>query len=860
MELKEYQKRVVEEVERYLRALAREQAKGNWKHAAKDAWEELRLGRYEERRNGVGEDLPTFCIKVPTGGGKTLLATQVLGSIYRTILRERGGAGGGAGLVLWVVPSSQIYADTLRRLRDRSDMYRVMLEHAASRRVEVWEKQEVARLSPARLRDCLNVLVVQLAATNRETKEQLRFFKDSGGNIVDHFPPEDDADAQRKLKESVPNLDMIEDDEKSGRHLCATSIGNLVRLCKPPVILDEGHKATSELARRTIEGFNASIVVELSATPPATANIISRVTGEELLREEMIKLPLNVKTSGRKKWQDVVTEARDKRTALARSAAEHSGVTGEPLIRPIVLVQVQRTGKDQRGQGHIHSEDVKEFLRQKLDVPEHAIAIKSASNDGLEEIDLLAEGCPIEWIITKSALQEGWDCPFAYILVSLDNTGSGRAMTQLVGRVLRQPFQKRLPEKHGALNESYAYCLHEKPAEVLRHVKKALEDEGYEGDAQAMIRSGDGGSDGGGSGRLAKWRPGYKAMYTRPFAGKIYLPRFCVREGNEYDALDYYRHLVRRVDVASFEYGEVSKWSIAEAIREQKDRLYRVTLGADPKRTAETTVDLWEPDESVLAWMAANLDFPYLSHKQLRGIVRRAYDALVAAELDLRGRLALAKTEIRNKLAAFVQSQIDAGTERAFGELFDEGRVLFYLSCAECRFQMPDSIRVEPTGNGQIEPLTHDDGDMMGKSLFDFVQRSDFNTLEKQIALVLDRDAEVLWWYRNKVGKEFFWIQGFRKGRIYPDFVAQAEHEGRPHHRVLVVESKGDQLEGNRDTRYKRRVAEFFERAGKQVSWQQLGEPFKDHIFRFQIVDEVGSEGQDWRDQLRTLLKAETLS
>ena len=147
MDLKQYQRRVVDEVHAYLQAVARERAEGNRKHAALDAWEATRLGLYAERRNGLGEDLPTFCIKVPTGGGKTLLATQILGSIYRTILRDRNGA----GLVLWVVPSSQIYRDTLRRLRDRGDMYRLMLEHAVSRRIEVWEKQEIARLTPARL-------------------------------------------------------------------------------------------------------------------------------------------------------------------------------------------------------------------------------------------------------------------------------------------------------------------------------------------------------------------------------------------------------------------------------------------------------------------------------------------------------------------------------------------------------------------------------------------------------------------------------------------------------------------------------------------------------------------------------------
>ena len=70
---------------------------------------------------------------------------------------------------------------------------------------------------------------------------------------------------------------MVEEDEARGAHLVKTSLANLVRLCEPAVILDEGHKATSNLARQTIEGFNASIVVELSATPPREANILVRV-------------------------------------------------------------------------------------------------------------------------------------------------------------------------------------------------------------------------------------------------------------------------------------------------------------------------------------------------------------------------------------------------------------------------------------------------------------------------------------------------------------------------------------------------------------------------------------------------------
>lgn len=89
---------------------------------------------------------------------------------------------------------------------------------------------------------------------------------------------------------------------------------------------------------------------------------------------------------------------------------------------------------------------------------------------------------------------------------------------------------------------------------------------------------------------------------------------------------------------------------------------------------------------------------------------------------------------------------------------------------------------------------------------------------------------------------------------MYPDFVVQKNLDGRKFHQVLVIESKGAHLEGNPDTTYKRNVASFFSKAGQRVTWQQLGEDFKDHIFRFQILDQAQPLGRDWRDELRDLL------
>jgi type III restriction enzyme len=849
MELKNYQVLALAQVQRFLETLEVQEAKGN-RHPSLDSWNDLRYdltlhGSCKERQNGLGKDLPTICIKVPTGGGKTLLATQILGLIHSTILRKRNGA----GLVLWVVPSDQIYKDTLRALRDRRHFYRESLEHALSRRLEVWEKTDIARLTPGQLASNLNLLIVKLPGTNRQDRESLKFFRDSGGNIVQHFPAEDDSDANRALKKRVPNLDMLVDEPSPGNCLAKTSLANLVRLCEPAVILDEGHKATSKLARETIEGFNPSIVVELSATPHEDANVLVRVTGQALLDEQMIKLPVNVANSSVSSWQDCLTQAKDKRESLAKLAEEHYRSTGR-LIRPIVLVQVERTGKDQREAGLVHSEDIKEHLVSRLNVAATAIAIKSSEKDDIEGIDLLDEGCPIEWIITKAALQEGWDCPFAYILVSLSNTASQQSMTQLVGRVLRQPEVTKTAFQE--LNESYVFCRRQRAADVTNEVKKALENEGYEGDLAAVVdRSGDGALPP--ALRQRSILPKFAEHYTKPFEGKIYLPLFCVKNGaREYERLDYYRHLLSRVNVDDFGYQEID-WDLSADLAGGRDYFYRITLNQQfAERTGDQEPVNLETDNAIKAWLAANLGFDYFSQKEMRLVVDRVADRLFKVNKHLADNLGLVKFVVRDKIVDFIKRETDGQTEAAFKKLFNAKKLCFYLQCVECRFEIPSSVEVRA-----ITRLNRNNGDSLERSLFDYVG-DDLNEYEKSVALFLDEHQQVLWWYRNLVGPDNFSIQGFRRNPLYPDFVVQGGADSKPIPWVVLLESKGKHLKGSEDTNYKRNMADYFEKVGRKVKWQELGREFEDHRFRFQVLDEGEYADRNWREDLKHLLDSAT--
>src|SRR5437899_992072 len=192
----------------------------------------------------------------------------------------------------------------------------------------------------------------------------------------------------------------------------------------------------------------------------------------------MIKLDLHIVNKASTNWRDTMRAAMERRDSLEQKARDYEGDTNVN-IRPICLVQVERTGREQRDGKLIHAEDVREYLVGQ-GVPKDWIAVKSAEIDEIKDYDdiggLFSPDCPIRYIITKHALQEGWDCSFAYVLTILTNPRSKTALTQLVGRILRQPYARKthVPE----LDESYVYCFQRK--DLLDEIRAGFKQEGLE--------------------------------------------------------------------------------------------------------------------------------------------------------------------------------------------------------------------------------------------------------------------------------------------------------------------------------------------------------------------------------------------
>ena len=842
MILKEFQKATLKEVRAFLdllvewrqkEATAREIDPDITFDWVQRAWEKAGTARpFLPRKNGLGEPLPCFCLKIPTGGGKTLLATKVIDLVHTHYRRRQ------TGLVLWIVPTTQIYQQTLKALKDRDHPYRQQLDVSSAGKTLVLEKN--SGFSPQDVRERLCVLLLMLPSANRATKEQLRMFRDSGG-FDRFFPPEDDAKAHAKLLAEVPNLDVFEFAGGALGKQAKTSLGNTLRLLRPLIILDEGHKAYSRNAKATLEGFNPCMVVELSATPPREANVLVEITGQALNAEQMIKLDLHIHNKASVSWQDTLLAAIEHRELLEAQAREHEAETGI-YIRPICLVQVERTGKEQRKTGFIHAEDVREYLLRHPSLNTEHVAVKTSQRDELKEVDeaggLLSRDCPIRFIITKQALQEGWDCSFAYVLAILTNPSSKSALTQLVGRILRQPHATKT--NMPALDESYVFCYGRRANDLLNDVRKGFGIEGLQG-LEGRIKADEG--DGPRPGDVVTTRQRERFANA---ASALVLPAFMIRDGRNWRPVYYETDILSRVP-----WGDVDVSPLFDLPLEAggaKDVTVRAGLEYEPLfADADGASAGLNADGGIDYYFAAGHLVDVLPNPW-RGAeaARKVFGALL--ERHPRERVVANYLFVLEELRKRLEAERDRLSQQVFGELLDAGTMRFIVVTDDLAFnRLPLQIESPKTER----QANRDDGSQYQRSLFERNGESELNGLENKVATYLDRQARLFFWYRNRVRKDYF-VQGWKPRRIYADFImtldADEPNADDEFHQVFVMETKGVHLKDSADTNYKRSVFDLCSQHAKKTDWADFVPAMRNKVVRFEVVDE-----DEWEQRLNAM-------
>ena len=448
MELKGYQAKVIDDLAFFLDATLREETVGR-------AWNSY----WEEKDVPVGPDgvpfyldqmagVPHVCMKVPTGGGKTFMACASLRRIFSYMPSEK------PKVVVWLVPSDAILSQTIRTLSEARHPYHRRLLSDFAGRVGIYTKDMLLsgqNFSPDTVSEMLTVCVMSYASLRIQSKKKdVRKVYQENGNLL-RF-------AERFQDDSVLLADTPD-----------TALIQVLRHLSPVVVVDESHNAGSDLSVEMISNLHPSFVLELTATPRDSSNIISYVDARELKRENMVKLPVVV--FNRLSRQAVIQDAIQLRGNL-EVQAKASEAKGGSYIRPIVLFQAQPNV----------NEESETFLKIKsmlieMGIAEREIAVKTSQVNDLGDTDLLSADCPIRYIITVNALKEGWDCPFAYVLASLANKTSRVDVEQILGRILRQPYARR--QDSPLLNTSYVLTCSKDFHETLDSIVAGLNLAGF---------------------------------------------------------------------------------------------------------------------------------------------------------------------------------------------------------------------------------------------------------------------------------------------------------------------------------------------------------------------------------------------
>jgi type III restriction enzyme len=442
MQLKQYQQQALDALKQFLE---KTRESNNAETSFKEVTNKLALGRYKSNYRGLSglEKVPYACIRIPTGGGKTVLgayAVKVAGVSYL----ERD-----YPVALWLVPSNTIRSQTVEALKNANHPYRQALDDAFSGRVRVFDISDFENIRPTDLADNACVIV--------GTIQTLRVSNTEGRKVYSHH------EALEPHFASIPHFAAALERTEAGK--VKFSFANLLHIHSPLVIVDEAHNAVTGLSDEMQKRINPACIIEFTATPRPRSNVLFSVSASVLKDEEMIKLPIVL--TAHKSWQAAVGGAIAERNLLAGIAEKERS-----YLRPIILFQAQN--KDQE----LTVDALKKHLIEEEGIAAEKVAVATGTQRELDGLNLFDSSCEIEYIITVQALKEGWDCSFAYIFCSVANIRSQTDAEQLLGRVLRMPYARK--RRQLEMNKAYAHICEPDFIDAAVQLKDSLVDMGFE--------------------------------------------------------------------------------------------------------------------------------------------------------------------------------------------------------------------------------------------------------------------------------------------------------------------------------------------------------------------------------------------
>lgn len=729
MQLKRYQKNTLDTLENFLTDLR--------KVGLKYAFMGITEKPYQAQAFG---DVPFVCIKIPTGGGKTFVGCHAVEKIMSKALQHKMDR----GIVLWFTPSEAIKTQTLRKFKDRKDDHRKALDEAYDNRVRVFSNEEALSIRKSDVSDNLCIIIASLEAFRKEKTLQKKYkVYQENGSLMDHFEHLDEPDFLERDKEDT----------------VINSLANVIRLSNPLVVVDEGHKTSTKLSIDFLKDLNPSVIIEYTATPRAGSNILVEIHASELKEEQMVKIPIVLESAAQ--WQNALINGIERRNDLEKEAKKLKG----EYIRPIALLQAQSKA------GDVTVEKIKEFLLERK-IPQEEIAIKISGKNELDGVNLFGKDCKIRYIVTVNALAEGWDCSFAYVLVSVANLGSKIAVEQIIGRIIRMPNARRKADED--FNRSYVFASARNFNEAADQIISGLESNGY---SAADIVSGD------------KKDAAYTLEAKKAVSGDLKVPMMSL----DGDKLTFEELIGSDFELAKQESGfdfQVHYDNDGRAIIDIK--------GEDEwTRGAQMSLKLSYSDKNLtkqelVQWLDKKLRYTLLEKSDKVKFLEKAVENQLKKH-------SLAELSVnRYVLAERLSEHIDAVLEAYAKKRFDARMKAKGISTKPFD-KFPETIVLKQAVPQEFNRNYYEKIDKLNGEELGFVQRLDLDTL-----------PNIKYWVRNREKIDPFYIQGWRKGKFYPDFVAVTKKGV-----VVALEWKGGDRVSNEDTAYKVEIGEIWEKLGK---------------------------------------------
>lgn len=252
-----------------------------------------------------------------------------------------------------------------------------------------------------------------------------------------------------KDKETINFPEVLENTRATGRKII--------------LIIDESHvSATTDRAIEIRDNIiKPELTVEMSATPVLMNGAYPIVVKpNDVINEGMIKKEIIINQDIDKIMDDefdsetLILESAYLKEEYLKGKYKEALANGETSnnITPLVLIQLPNSIA-----GEEKKENVLKFLETKgITIDNGKVAVwLSDETVNKDSETLLPLDSKVEYLLFKMAIDTGWDCPRAQILVKFRETNSITFEIQTVGRILRMPEAKHYQEED--LNRSYVY-------------------------------------------------------------------------------------------------------------------------------------------------------------------------------------------------------------------------------------------------------------------------------------------------------------------------------------------------------------------------------------------------------------------